>query len=97
MIDLNEKDMKDLMESAKNYEPSDEEIMIIGNLAEEYKDKSEEDMFVEIIRVNNEMEEKMTSEEYEAIFKKLDAMRPMLSDDQNQKLDKILELLNQDK
>lgn len=89
--------MKDIMESAKEYKPSDEDIIIIGNLADEYTDKSEEEIFVEIIRINNEMEEDMSEEQYNAIFEQLDAMRPMFSEEQNAKLDKVLELLNKDR
>lgn len=89
--------MKDIMESVKEYKPSDEDIIIIGNLADEYTDKSEEEIFVEIIRINNEMEEDMSEEQYNAIFEQLDAMRPMFSEEQNAKLDKVLELLNKDR
>lgn len=89
--------MKNIMESAKKYKPSDEDIIIIGNLADEYTDKSEEEIFVEIIRINNEMEENMSEEQYNAIFEQLDAMRSMFSEEQNAKLDKVLELLNKDR
>ena len=94
---MKNKDIKDIMKEAKDYNPSEEDIIIIGNLADAYKNKDEEDIFVEIIKVSDEMQEKMTEEEYDAIFEKLDAMRPILSENQIAKLDRVLELLNRER
>lgn len=94
---MDSKDIKDIINEAKDYNPSDEDIIIIGNLADAYKDKTEEDIFVEIIKVNDEMKEGMTEEEYDAIFAKLESMRPILSESQIAKLDIVLELLNRER
>ena len=94
---MKNKNINDIINEAKDYNPSEEDILIIGNLADAYKDKSDDDIFVEIIKVNDEMREGMTEEEYDAIFSKLDAMRPILSEDQIEKLDRVLELLNRDR
>lgn len=94
---MDSKDIKDIINEAKDYNPSDEDIIIIGNLADAYKDKTEEDIFVEIIKVNDEMKEGMTEEEYDAIFAKLESMRPILSESQIAKLDMVLELLNRER
>lgn len=94
---MKDKDINDIMNEAKDYTPSDEDIIIIGNLADAYKEKDEDDIFVEIIKVNDEMQEKMTEEEYDAIFEKLDSMRPILSENQIEKLDRVLELLNRER
>lgn len=94
---MKNKDIDDIINEAKDYNPSDEDIIIIGNLADAYKDKTDDDIFVEIIKVNDEMKEGMTEEEYNAIFEKLDVMRPLLNDDQVAKLDMVLEILNRER
>ena len=66
----------------KRFNPSEEEIELIEGLAKSYSDKSEDDIFVEIIKVSEQMESEMSPEEYEKIFEKLDSIRPMLSEDQ---------------
>lgn len=86
---------KDL-EKIKNFVPDEKQVEMIENLAEGYKDMSEDDIFVEIIKINNELEEGMTKEQYEEIFEKLESIRPLLSDEQNAKLDKVLKMLNKD-
>ena len=40
------------MEDLKDYQPTEEQLEIIEDLAEKYSRKSEDDIFVEIIRVN---------------------------------------------
>lgn len=97
MVYLKKKDIEYIIDNARDYSPSDEDIIIIGNLADEYEGKTEEDIFVEIIRINNQMEESMSEEQYQAIFEKIDAMRSMFSEEQNEKLDRVLELLNKNK
>ena len=90
-------DIKDIINDAKDYNPSDEDIIIIGNLADAYKDKTEDDIFVEIIKVNDEMKEGMSEGEYDAIFAKLESMRPILNESQIAKLDMVLDLLNRER
>ncbi len=46
----------------------EEQVEVIEDMSEKYKDKSEEDIFVEIIQLNAQMEEELTFEEYERIF-----------------------------
>lgn len=81
------------LEKFKNYIPDKSQVDLIENLAENYKDMSDDDIFVEIIKINSEMEEEMTKEQYEEIFEKLDSIRPLLSDEQNAKLNKVLKML----
>jgi uncharacterized protein YbaP (TraB family) len=85
--------IKKAMEDIKDFKPSEEQMEIINQLAEKYSDKSEEDIFVEIIKINDKMEAEMDPEEYEAIFEKLESIRPFLDDEQQKKLDKILKAL----
>ncbi len=80
-----------------SYNPSDDEIATIENLADEYMDKTEEDIFVEIIRVNSEMEKIMSEEQYKAIFEKLESIKPMLNEEQKRKLDRIIDILEKEK
>lgn len=97
MKDKNIKDIIKNIDKDIEYTPSEEDVLILENLSEDYKDKSEEDIFVEIIRINNEMEEGMSKEQYQAIFEKLSSIRPILTEEQNNKLDKILEALDKNK
>lgn len=94
---MKEKDIKKIMDNIGDYNPSAKDMIIIGNLANKYQDKSDEDIFVEIIRVKDEMGDSMSEEQYQSILEKLDDIRPMLSNEQNEKLDRVLELLEEDK
>ena len=93
---MKEKDIQDIVDNIGKYNPSEEDIILIENLQDKYMDKSDDDLFVEIIRINDEMESNLSPEQYEQIFDKLESIRPMLSEDQNLKLDRILKLLNKD-
>ena len=53
-------------------------------------------MFVEIIKVNEEMETQLSPEEYEQVFEKLNSIRPMLDEEQLKKLDMILRALGRE-
>lgn len=75
---------------------SDESKLRIEDLAENYKDKSEDEIFVEIIKLNKSMEEELSPEKYNEILEKLDAIRPMLSKEQNRKLDKVINTLKKE-
>ncbi|CCQ97115.1 hypothetical protein CULT_570018 [[Clostridium] ultunense Esp] len=88
--------VKKAMEEFEGFKPSEEQIELIEGLANSYSDKSEEDIFVEIIRVNEEMESEMSPEEYEEIFEKLNSIRPLLNEEQLKKLDRILYILGKD-
>ena len=94
---MKEKDIKKIMDNIEDYNPSPKDMIIIGNLANKYQDKSDEDIFVEIIKVKDEMGDSLSEEQYHNILEKLDSVRPMLSEEQNEKLDRVLELLGEDK
>lgn len=89
-------DVEKNMEEFKDFEPTEEQLEIVGDLADKYSDKSEDDIFIEIIKVNEQMESEMDPEEYKAIFNKLESIRPMLDEEQQSKLDKILKTLGRD-
>ena len=85
---------KDIIKKLKDFELKEEQVEVIEDMSEKYKDKSEEDIFVEIIQLNAQMEEQLTFEEYERIFEKLDSIRHLLSEEQNTKLDRLLDALD---
>lgn len=94
---MKDKKVKKIINDIGEYNPSEEDILMIGNFADKYMDKSDDDIFVEIIRVKSEMEDQMSEEQFATILEKLESIRPMLSEEQNAKLDKIIEMLNKDK
>lgn len=94
---MKDKKVKKIINDIGEYNPSEEDILMIGNFADKYMDKSDDDIFVEIIRVKSEMEDQMSEEQFAAILEKLESIRPILSEEQNEKLDRIIEMLNKDK
>lgn len=89
-------DREDLINSIKQNMPRKEQMKIVEKMADSYKDKSEDEIFFEIIKVNNEMESELSSEKYNEILEKLKSIRPLLSKTQNEKLDMVLKALNKD-
>lgn len=87
----------ELIKKFREHEFSDEQKDLIKNVADGYEDKSDDEIFVEIIELNAKMEEELSHEEYENLFDKIESIRPLLSDEQNEKLNRILDVLNKDK
>ncbi len=90
-MDLSNRD--EFIKSMKENIPDKEQLKVVEKLAEDYKDKSEDEIFFEIIRINKEMEEELSAEKYKEILGKLDSIRPLLSEDQNKKLDLVIKAL----
>jgi len=83
-----------LMENLKDkIEPTEAQFDNLKNIAEQYSGKSDNEIFFEIIKLNKKFSEEMSKEEYEEKLKKLETIRPLLSEEQSRKLDKILEVL----
>lgn len=76
-----------------DFELKKDQIDMIEGVTDKFKDKSDDDIFMEIINLNEQMEKDLGFEEYEAIFEQLDAIRHLLSQDQLDKLDRILRQL----
>ena len=76
-----------------DFEFKEDQIDMIEGVTGKFKDKSDDEIFVEIINLNEQMEKDLSFDEYEAIFEQLDAIRHLLSDDQLEKLDIILKQL----
>ncbi len=88
-----DKDINKAIEEFSDFKPTEEQMSKFQELANAYSDKSEEDFFVEIIRVNEQMQKEMDSEEYEELFEKLNSIRPLLDEEQLEKLDRLLDIL----
>lgn len=87
---------KDIKDNSQDYISEDKEIFIIGNLNSQMDNEYDEDMFIEIIRVNNDTEENLNKDEYAKILEKLEEIRPSLSEEQQCKLDKALKAINKE-
>lgn len=85
-----------LIENIREQLDDEETIEKLGQITKEYKRKSEDEIFIEIIRLNEEMEQSLSKEKYKEILDKLDSIRPFLTAEQNKKLDFVLEAMNKD-
>lgn len=72
---------------------NEDHIEMIEGVTSKFQDKSDDEIFMEIINLNDQMEKDLSFEEYEAIFDQLDAIRHLLTKDQLEKLDRILKQL----
>ncbi|KNF09498.1 hypothetical protein CLPU_3c02780 [Gottschalkia purinilytica] len=96
MSNENNKDIDKVLEQLKQkVNPSEEQLDQLKELANKYSDKSEDEIFFEIIKLNKKLSEEMGKDELENKLKKLESIRPMLSPDQNKKLDKLVEAIKQ--
>lgn len=76
-------------------EPSDADLRKIEELQENYKDKTDDEIFLEIIEINKDMQSNMSEEQYEEIFDKLENIKPFLDGDQKRKLEGIIRSLQE--
>lgn len=83
----------EFIKSMKENLPDKDQLKVFEKLAEEYKDKSENEIFFEIIRINKEMEEDLSPQRYKEILDKLDNVRPLLTPEQIKKLDLVLKVI----
>lgn len=90
----NKKNVEKIIEKLKGkVNPTDEQLDKIKKIADQYSDKSEEEVMVEIIKLNKNFSESMGKEEYEKKLKKIEQIRPLLNKEQKEKLDKVLNML----
>lgn len=87
------KDRDELLKNIKENMPDKEQLSKLEKLAEDYKDKSDDEIFFEIIKINKEMENELSPDKYNEILEKLETVRPLLSDEQNAKLNMVLKAL----
>lgn len=92
------KEMKKVMENLKQtMNPSEKELNTIKDMSEKFVGKSEDDLFSEILNLNKKLSSGESKEEFQNKLKKLEMLRPLLNEEQQNKLDKILEALQVDK
>lgn len=90
----NKKDIEKALENIKGtMNPNDAQMDQLKKMADNYGDKSQDDIFLEIIDLNEKLSADMGAEEFQNKLKQLDAIRPMLNEEQNKKLDKVLQAL----
>lgn len=87
------KDRDELLKNIKENMPDKEQLSKLEKLAEDYKYKSDDEIFFEIIKINKEMENELSPDKYNEILEKLETVRPLLSDEQNAKLNIVLKAL----
>ncbi|MGO1368049.1 hypothetical protein [Senegalia sp. (in: firmicutes)] len=91
------KDLSKLVDKLKSsVNASDEDVEKLKDLANNYSDKSEDELYFEIINLNKKLSEGQNKEEFMKKIKKLEKLRPMLNESQNKKLDTLLEVLKKD-
>jgi hypothetical protein len=86
-------DIDKVIKEFKDFNPTEEQKDKFEELVDSYSDKSEDEIFFEIIKVNEKIENEMSAEEYEELFEKLESIRPLLNEEQLKKLDKVLYIL----
>lgn len=92
-----QKDREELIRHFKDNmsEPSDDDLRKIEELQENYKDKSDDEIFLEIIELNKDMQSNMSEQEYDEIFDKLENIKPLLDEEQKRKLEAIIRSLQE--
>ncbi|EOD01648.1 hypothetical protein [Caldisalinibacter kiritimatiensis] len=92
------KNVEKLIDNLKDkINPTEEQLDKLKEMANKYSGKSEEELVFEIIKLNKMFSEKMSEEEYLDKIKKLERIRPFLNEQQEKKLNKLLEILQENK
>ncbi len=91
------KNLKEVINGLEQISPEGEELEKIKKIAENYENKSEEEVFFEIINLNKKMEQDMDEDQYQEVFEKLESIRPLLNEEQLERLDRVLEVLRDSK
>lgn len=90
----NNKKIEEVIEEIKGkIDPTQEQLDVIKNVAEQYSNKSGEEIVFEIIKLNKKLKEDMGKEEFMAKLKQLESLRPMLNEEQSQNLERLLKIL----
>ena len=90
----NNKKIEKVIEDIKGkIEPTEDQLDKIKKIAEKYSNKSDEEIFFEIIKLNKQISGSMSEDEYKDKIAKLETIRPLLNEEQSKKLDMILKLM----
>lgn len=88
------KKIEEVIEQLKDkIEPTQEQLETVKKIAEEYSSKSGDEIFFELIKLNKKLTEDMGKEEFWAKLNQLEALRPLLTQEQNENLDRLLKIL----
>lgn len=90
-----EKKIEDALKNIKGgFSPNEDQLDQLKDMAEAYSDKSQDEVFVEIIELNKKLSDEMGEEEFQNKMKQIEDIRPMLNEEQGKKLDQVLKALN---
>ena len=90
----NKKEVEKALEQIKNaVNPNDEQLDQLKNLADNYSDKSQDEIFSEIMQLNKKLSEDLGADEFKNKLKQLEQIKPMLDNEQSERLDKLLSIL----
>lgn|SRR5690554_722085 len=88
------KNIEEVIEQIKEkIEPTEEQLDTVKKFAEQYSNKSGDEIFFEIIKLNKKLSEDMGTEEFMEKLNQLEALRPLLTEEQNENLDRLLKIL----
>lgn len=88
------KNINEVIEQLKEkIDPTQEQLETVKKFAEQYSNKSGDEIFFEIIKLNKKLSEDMGKEEFMAKLNQLEALRPLLSKEQNENLDRLIKIL----
>ncbi|WIV10455.1 hypothetical protein [Proteiniborus sp. MB09-C3] len=88
------KNIEELIEQIKDkIEPTEEQLETVKKFAEQYSNKSGNEILFEIIKLNKKLTEDMSKEEFMSKLNQLEALRPLLNEEQNENLDRLLKIL----
>ncbi len=88
------RNIEEMIEQIKEkIEPTEEQLETVKKIADEYSNKSGDEIFFEIIKLNKKLTEDMGREEFLAKLNQLEALRPLLNEEQNENLNRLLKIL----
>lgn len=90
----NKNNIEKALENIKgSVNPSEQQMSQLKDMAGQYSGKSQDDVFEDIIELNKKLSSDMGAEEFQKKLGQIEAIRPMLNEEQNEKLNKVLEAL----
>ncbi|MFA5523274.1 MAG: hypothetical protein WDA24_02850 [Tissierellales bacterium] len=88
------KSINEVIEQLKEkIDPTQEQLETVKQFAEQYSNKSGDEIFFEIIKLNKKLSEDMGNEEFMSKLSQLEALKPLLSEEQNENLDRLIKIL----
>ncbi|AFS77987.1 hypothetical protein Curi_c09710 [Gottschalkia acidurici 9a] len=90
----NKKEVEKALEQIKNaVNPNEEQLDQLKNLADNYSEKSQDEIFSEIMQLNKKLSEDLGADEFKNKLSQLEQIKPMLDNEQSERLDKLLSIL----